>query len=220
MGRIFTPGVIAGIYQRRAKNYEKMTRIYDWFGAPLEKWRARAIERLDISPGAKVVDIGCGTGLNFPLFAERIGPTGKIIGVDLTPGMLEQARRRVEKEGWQNVELVQSPAIDFTFPPEVDVIFSSYALTLVPEYDEVIRRGTEALKTGGRWGVLDFKLSTLWKNRLIAPPLAFFMVRPYAGTLEMARRRQPWKVMESCLQIRHFEEFYMGFVYIAIGEKR
>jgi SAM-dependent methyltransferase len=62
------------------------------------------------------VEIGCGTGLNFGLVQERIGPTGRLLGVDLCADMLEQARQRVAARGWDNVELIRARATDFDFP--------------------------------------------------------------------------------------------------------
>lgn len=70
--------------------------------------------------GDLVVDIGCGTGLNFPWLQEAVGPQGSIIGVDLTNAMLEQARLRVAKEGWKNIELVQADAASYAFPAQIE----------------------------------------------------------------------------------------------------
>lgn len=68
--------------------------------------RRTAIEGLRLTPGTTVVDVACGTGLNFPLLQQRIGPSGHLIGIDLTDRMLARARRRVAKAGWANVTLV------------------------------------------------------------------------------------------------------------------
>lgn len=211
---MFSPEQIARIYKRRAGRYELTTRLYDLVGAPLEKWRAEAVPELRLRSGDTVVDIGCGTGLNFPLFQKAVGPEGRIVGVDLTAAMLDQARKRVDDNDWDNVELVRSRAEAFKFPERVDGVFSSYALTLMPEYDEVVRRGAEALRPGGRWVVLDFKLTGTWRDWL-APPLAWLLVRPYGGSVDMARRRHPWKSMERYVGPVSMKEFYGGFVYIA-----
>jgi demethylmenaquinone methyltransferase/2-methoxy-6-polyprenyl-1,4-benzoquinol methylase len=91
--------------------------------------------------GDSVVDIACGTGLNFPLIEEVIGPDGRIVGVDLTDAMLAQAQDRIEANGWSNISLVQADAAGFSFPAEVDAILSTYAMTQVPECAEVIAHG-------------------------------------------------------------------------------
>lgn len=76
--------------------------------------RRIGIRQLWLRPGATVVDIGCGTGLNFALLEEAIGPTGRIVAVDLSDDMLAAARRRTQKYGWDNVELLQVDATTVT----------------------------------------------------------------------------------------------------------
>jgi demethylmenaquinone methyltransferase/2-methoxy-6-polyprenyl-1,4-benzoquinol methylase len=90
------------------------------------------------------------------LLRQRVGSQGKIIGVDLTDRMLSQARWRAEDRGWTNVELVQSDAAAYRFPQGVDGVISSF-ITLVPEYDQVIEHGAEALRPGRRLVILDLK---------------------------------------------------------------
>jgi demethylmenaquinone methyltransferase/2-methoxy-6-polyprenyl-1,4-benzoquinol methylase len=66
--------------------------------------------------------------------------------VDLTDAMLEQAHKRVEMSGWGNVELIQADLSKYAMPKTVEGVLSSLAITLVPEYDEIIQRGAKALK--------------------------------------------------------------------------
>jgi ubiquinone/menaquinone biosynthesis C-methylase UbiE len=105
--------------------------------------------------GDLVVDIGCGTGLNFVPLQEAVGPEGKIIGVDLTDAMLDQARQRISEHGWKNVELVQSDAGHYTFPDHVDGIISVFALSFIPDSASVIQNGSIALSPSRMWVVLD-----------------------------------------------------------------
>src|SRR5215469_8073508 len=80
--------------------YRKQATGYDQSGIQgLDTWRREAVRRLALQRGDLVVDIGCGTGLNFALLREVIGETGRILGVDLTDAMLEQARLRVAAQG-------------------------------------------------------------------------------------------------------------------------
>jgi ubiquinone/menaquinone biosynthesis C-methylase UbiE len=104
------------------------------------------------------VDIACGTGANFPLLQQRIGPNGKIIGVDFTDAMLAKARERVKQNQWRNVEFVESDAASYSFPDRVNGVISTFAIIYVPEFDQVIRNGTQSLAARGRVVVLDFKL--------------------------------------------------------------
>lgn len=75
-----------------------------------KRLRRETIGSLHLQPGQTVLDVACGTGRNFPLILEKIGPTGKLVGVDYTSDMLVRAKERVEREGWKNVELIQADA--------------------------------------------------------------------------------------------------------------
>src|SRR6266702_6774066 len=135
---------LIALYQQQAKGYDQ-SGIHG-----LDAFRREAVRRLELKRGDLVVDLGCGTGLNFPWLQEAIGETGRIIGVDLTDAMLEQARLRVGTEGWKNVELVQADATHYQFPTQVNGILSTFALTFVPDGARVIQNGCRALAPGRR----------------------------------------------------------------------
>jgi ubiquinone/menaquinone biosynthesis C-methylase UbiE len=200
--------------------YQKQAEDYDQSGIQgLDALRREAVKRLDLKRGELVVDIGCGTGLNFPLLQEAIGETGRIIGVDLTDAMLEQARRRVAAHGWKNVELVQADAAHYRFPTQVDGILSTFALTFVPDGARVIQNGCRALEPGRRWVVLDMA----WPAALpvwLHPLLFFLRLSRYGITGEVIRRR-PWQAVWSTMQQSLVEverqPFWVGFFYLAWG---
>jgi len=115
---------------------------------------------LHLQPGGTVVEIGCGTGLNFQYLLNTIGRSGHLIGVDLTDAMLEKAKERVERNGWHNVTLVQADAATYSFPLNVNGVISAFALTLVPEYEMIIERAARAMAQQGRFVILDLKFRT------------------------------------------------------------
>jgi demethylmenaquinone methyltransferase/2-methoxy-6-polyprenyl-1,4-benzoquinol methylase len=168
--------------------------------------------------GATVVDMACGTGLNFPLIQQAIGPQGRIIGVDLTDAMLAQAQRRIETQGWRNVTLVQADAAEFSFPAEVDGIVSTYAMTQVPGCGEVIARGAAALSPGGRLVVLDLKVpgnAPAWVAQV-----GVALARPF-GAIDAWRARRPWQeiggAMEESLTDFSWTELCFGTGFLAAG---
>ena len=200
--------------------YQKQANHYDQSGIHgLDPWRGEVVKRLHLKQGDLVVDIGCGTGLNFPWLQEAVGPQGCIIGVDLTDAMLDQARRRVAEAGWKNVELVQADAASYEFPAQVDGILSTFALTFLPQAQLVIQNGCRALAPGGRWAVLDMAWPRgwpLWLHHL----LFFFRLSRYGITGEVVRRR-PWQTVWSTMQQSLVEverqPFGMGVFYLAWG---
>src|SRR6478752_5640549 len=137
-------------YRKKAKHYDITSRFYPVPGYPQRVHRLRAVQALQLRQGDRVIDIACGTGLNFPLIEEVIGPDGWIVGVDLTDAMLARAEDRMGANGWRNVSLVQADAAEFDFPTGVDGILSTYALSQVPECEEVIAHGATALSGRAR----------------------------------------------------------------------
>ena len=205
-------------YRKKAKHYDVTSRLYPAPGYPQRAQRLGAVQALGLRAGDSVVDIACGTGVNFALIEEAIGPGGRIVGVDLTDAMLARARDRVEANGWSNVSLVQADAADFGFPAEVDAILSTYALTQVPECGQVIANGAAALTSGGRWVVLDLKLPDRmpgWLSRL-----GIAVVRTSASPDEWILRR-PWETirvaMQEGLANPSWTELCFGTAFLAAG---
>jgi ubiquinone/menaquinone biosynthesis C-methylase UbiE len=130
--------------------------------------------------------------------------------------MLDQARRRVTAKGWNNVELVHARAADFQIPANIDAVFSAFALTLEPLFDEVIGRAAAAIAPGGRFVLLDLRMPTNWLRHL--GPLLIRVLRPFAVSLEVARR-QPWTSMQRHFPRYSYREGYFGIVYIAVGKQ-
>ncbi len=203
------------VYQRRAKRYDVAANLYYLIGFPERRYRRAAIAALALVPGDTVVEVGCGTGLNFSLLEREIGPSGRIIGVDLTPEMLSVARDRIRRKGWENIDLVESTADAFEMPQGVDGILSTFALTLEPRYEAVVQRGASALLPGKRLVLLDLRLPTNWLRHVA--PLFVFLVRPFAVSREVAMRR-PWEAVRRHFRRFSYQSLYFGFSYIAVGE--
>jgi ubiquinone/menaquinone biosynthesis C-methylase UbiE len=208
---------IVDLYRKRAGNYDLTANLYYLIGFREQAYRKKATAALSLRADDTVIEIGCGTGLNFPLLYEAVGPEGKIIGVDLTDAMLDRARQRVSERGWKNVELVQSDAGAYEFPPGIDGVISTFALTLSPDFDEVIKNGCNALNPGKRWVILDFKLP---ESRLAGKltPLLLFITKPFGVRLDLADRH-PWESLQKYMTNVSVSETFMGFVYIAHGKR-
>jgi len=206
---------IVDIYRKRAKHYDISANLYYLIGFREYAYRRKAVAALNLQPGDTVVEIGCGTGLNFPLLQQAVGPEGRLIGVDLTDSMLEQARQRVHAQGWSNVELVQSDASVYEFPKNVDGVISTFAITLSPDYDRIIQRAATALTVDGRCAILDLKKPDNIPLALVK--LGVMITRPFAVSLDLVDRHA-WESVERYLINTSYQEFYFGFAYLAVGE--
>ena len=207
-------------YRKKAKHYDLTSRFYPAPGYPQRGQRLRAVRALGLRPGDRVIDMACGTGLNFPLIEEAIGPEGRIVGVDLTDAMLARAHDRIETNGWSNISLVQADAAEFHFPTEVDAILSTYAMSQVPECAAVIAHGAAALSEGGRWVVLDLKVPDDTPRWLAQ--LGTAVVRRFASIDEWIRRR-PWEAIRAAMQQEltdvSWAELCFGTAFLAAGSR-
>jgi demethylmenaquinone methyltransferase/2-methoxy-6-polyprenyl-1,4-benzoquinol methylase len=202
-------------YQKGARFYDLAVWLYYLAGIRIGLWRRQVIEALALRPGDTVVEIGCGTGLNFALLEQAIGREGRIIGVDISEAMLERAKARVRDAGWNNVEFVCCSAADYRFPQDVGGIFSTGVLNYEPAYDQVIERGATALAPGRRWVVLDYKMPKNWLRHLA--PVFVFLGSAF-GVSRTLMERHPWQSVQRHLRNTQMHELYGGFVYIISGQ--
>ena len=206
---------IQAIYQLRAKHYDCSVALYGLIGFRNQAYRSRAIDLLHLQQGQCVVELGCGTGLNFPLLIKQIGSTGLLIGVDLRAEILACARARTERSGWRNVELVESDMATYVFPKEVDRVLSTGALGYVTEYDAVIQRARQALVPGGRLVIWDLKKPERWPKWLVQ--LFFKWLGQPFGVTPSYVTSHPWESVERYFEETTYEERYWGGIDIASG---
>lgn len=144
--------------------YDFFARFYDRsLEALYREARQEAVAALQPGRGAAVLDLACGTGQNFEGLVEAVGPGGHVIGVDLSEGMLRQARRRVEGAGWANVTLVHSDVHAFDADAleraagrrAVDAVFCTLGFTAFPDWEAAFRRSFALLRPGGRYAIMD-----------------------------------------------------------------
>lgn len=204
------------LYAKRAARYDLSANLYKLIGVRMDAYRREAVRALNLRPGSTVLELGCGTGLNFPLLQQAVREEGKIIGVDLTQAMLARAKARVQRHGWNNVLLVQADVSRFELPRGLDGVLSTFALSLMPAYEEIIRKSAQALTRGGRLVILDLKLTSGALRFL--NPLGVLITRPFGGSREAGWRR-PWEEMRKYLIDVQVKEHYFGFVFVASGTK-
>ena len=197
------------------RTWTRLAGIYDLRVRLFLRWRKPAVDALRLRPGDTVLDLACGTGLNFPYIMEGVGPAGRTVGVDLTRAMLVRARRRADRSDGSDVELLEGDAARLPLAgASADAVLCSYALAIIPDYRGAIAEAVRVLKPGGRLVLLEGKRgSSLWA-RAVTPLVA---LAGRFGGVDLGRR--PWEELPALLEDVSRTDYAGGIVYIAVGTK-
>jgi ubiquinone/menaquinone biosynthesis C-methylase UbiE len=202
------PGRARAAYQREADRYDKRVTVRG-----IEALQRRAIDRLDMSPGDRVLDVACGTGLAFTELEDRIRGDGALVGVDLSGAMLERAAERVRDHGWENVRLIESRVEEADLgEDEFDAALFSFTHDVLqsdPAVDAVLR----AVRGGGRIATTGIQ----WAPRWLLPVNAavWLGARRYVTTFDGFDR--PFARLEERLEDVQVERAWLGSMYVVSG---
>jgi ubiquinone/menaquinone biosynthesis C-methylase UbiE len=218
--------------------YGRWADLYDAVAtAPgIGRWRARAAERV-AGEGDTVVEMGCGTGANLPHLRERVGPGGRVVGVDVTAPALDRARDRAAP--YDNVAVVRG---DATRPPveAADAVLATFVCGLFEDPAAVVARWCDLVGPDGRVGLLEATATDDPRGRPLNPlfrafvaagapagGLADVLAAPFGPTDEpLSRRVEAARTsLADRTADRTHETFGLGFVglsagRVAGGEKR
>jgi ubiquinone/menaquinone biosynthesis C-methylase UbiE len=192
-------------YRRAAPGYDRHMRRF-------ARWQRKAVERLDLGPGETVIDVACGTGLLFPLLEERVGPNGRVVGIDLSPEMLAQARDRAAAEGWKNVSLIEAAVEDAELDLTADAALFSFTHDVL-QSERAVANVVAHLRPDARVASVGAKLGASW-NVIVN----FFVrraARPYMTTFEGLDR--PWRELEQHAGEMRHRDLAVGGAYVAWG---
>jgi phosphatidylethanolamine/phosphatidyl-N-methylethanolamine N-methyltransferase len=133
--------------------YERLASVYDLtFGPTLHPGRLQARDRMVISPGDRILEVGVGTGINASLYPSNC----HITGIDLSTSMLDKARERVARQGLRNIRLLEMDAGDLTFADDsFDIVYAPYLVSVVPDPVKVVTEMRRVCRPGGRIVILN-----------------------------------------------------------------
>jgi len=140
------------------QNYDRMSRWYDLFAGSEKKFTDAGLRLLGVKAGERVLEIGFGTGHSLVTLAEQVGASGLVAGVELSPGMIEVARKRMPAEGsGRSVQMIQGDGTLLPFAPgSFDAVFLSFTLELFNDEEILVLLNAchRVLKPDGRLGVV------------------------------------------------------------------
>ena len=194
------------------KTFTDWASIYNLtHGWTLPKRRAARLA-LDLQPGDRVLDLACGTGLNFPHLRELVGERGQVVGVDLTPAMLDIARKLIASKGWKNVEVREADAASLPFADaSFDKVLISFALNIIPDYVKAIEEVHRVLVPGGRFVALEMRAGL--------PSLpAWLQPLPHVCAVDMSHDTLP-AIQKLFADVR-VSHSWMKMIFVAVAQKR
>lgn len=194
------------------RQYRRRAPVYDMELMIAASLRRRTIARLGLKGGETVLDVGCGTGLSLPILAEHIVPGGRIIGIEQSPEMINQARQRVRRYGWRNMVLLHSPVEEADIRVKADAAlfcFTHDIMRTPAALDNVFRH----LRPGARVVASGLKWAPPWA--MPANVMVFFSALASVTALEGLR--EPWSLLADRTTQLEVEELFAGTQYIATG---
>jgi len=194
------------LYSRHADDYDLLTH---WAAED----RARVVNLLDLQPGDAVVDVGCGTGLCFAEILDRIGPTGRLVGVEPSVDMLGRAGERVARAGWRNVDLRLGLAeerlrADDTFDAAL-FCFTHDVLRSRPALETVV----SSLRPGGRVAAVGPMWAPWWAPAMNL--LVWYVTSDYVTTFDGFS--EPWSHLQALVPGLEVERHALSGEYFAWG---
>ena len=178
--------------------------------------RRRMARQSFLERGDRVLDLCCGTGLNFPHLVERVGTEGEVAGLDFTRAMLDRADMRCRRNGWRNVRLIQGDASraclkDHSF----DAVVCMLGISAVPHYEAALAHAVRMCRDGGRVVIADGH-----PFRGVFAPLNVVMVPVYRRLASWDESKDIIGELKSLLDDLSVEWYNGGTIYIAAGTKK
>ncbi len=166
-----TKSVLRETWERAAPGWVKWEQE---FAAGLTSLTDTLIDMAGVKPGARVIDLACGGGSQSIQTARRVGPNGVVVACDISPAMLGQVRRRAEREGIENIEILESAADDVDAAQRpFDAAICRLGLMLFPSVSEALAAVQRMLKPGARFAALVFTGPS--RNPFMAEPMSILL---------------------------------------------
>ena len=179
--------------------------------------RKTAAELLQLKPGDRVIDAGCGSGGSFPFLVADVGPGGEVVGIEISPASAESARRRISKNGWRNVSVITAPAEG----AKLDGMFDGVLMFAAPDVfasPAAWQNLGPHLKQNARVAFFGAKL-TRRPGGVILNPVLRTLYRLSLSTTP-GPDLQPWDAVGAYVEGIEVREYFFGLMFLAAGRVR
>jgi demethylmenaquinone methyltransferase/2-methoxy-6-polyprenyl-1,4-benzoquinol methylase len=200
------------------RRYDRLARLiplFDWIFFQPPGFRRNAVDWLQLRPGDRVLEIGCGTGRNLPYLRKAVGPAGRVFGVDISHGMLAKARELCSRHEWDNVVLTEQDAADYSAPEPLDGVMFGLSYNTMPHHLTVLRHCWNQLRPGGRLVIMDARLPPRLAGTFLVPISLWLMKR----TLVSNPLIRPWEDVARLADDFAMQQYMLGSWYICRAVK-
>jgi demethylmenaquinone methyltransferase/2-methoxy-6-polyprenyl-1,4-benzoquinol methylase len=201
--------------RRAVEKYRRHAHGYDASARRTMDLRRGAIDWLELAPGDRVLDVACGTGLSFPLLAERVGAAGQVVGVELSPEMMRQARARVAQARLAQVKLLEASMEEAPLEGEFDAVLFNYTHDVL-QSPRALANIFAHVKPGARVVAAGVKHPPPWLFPLRL--LRLWKARPYLTTFRGLKR--PWATLEPFVEGMEVRSVMFNTSYMARARAR
>jgi demethylmenaquinone methyltransferase/2-methoxy-6-polyprenyl-1,4-benzoquinol methylase len=176
--------------------------------------RQEAVASLGLKPGDRVLDLGCGPGGSFPFLVKAVGPTGEVVGVELSPEISINARKRIEKNNWQNVQVIEAAAQDVELTGKFDGVIM-FAAPDVYASEAAFENILPFLNEGARIAAFGGKLSNDRVGGISNPVLRMLYKLSFKTT--PGPDYEPWEILAKHLDQLVVRDYFLGTMFLATG---
>lgn len=178
--------------------------------------RQKAVNLLNLKSGDRVLDAGCGSGASFPYLHKRVGHLGEIVGVEISPRTITNTRKRISKNKWENVHIIEADARKVNLTGKFDGLLM-FAAPDVFASEEALSNIFPYLKENARVAIFGAKIS----GRRFGWLLNGLLRKASAGlsfTSTPKVESEPWTILQRRLVKISIEEYFFGWMFIAWGQ--
>ena len=176
--------------------------------------RQKAVESLNLKPGSRVLDVGCGPGGSFPFLVRAVGSSGEVVGVELSPEISVNARKRIARNKWGNVEVIEAAAQDVRLTGMFDGLLM-FAAPDVFGSEEALENIFPHLRDNACVAAFGAKFSSSRFGVIMNPVLRMLYKLSFSTT--PSPNYAPWQMLEKRVEKLEVEEYFFGSMFLASG---
>jgi SAM-dependent methyltransferase len=176
--------------------------------------RQKAVQLLQLKPGDRVLDVGCGPGGSFPYLVDAVGPSGEVVGVEISPEVAINSRRRIEKNRWRNVLVIEGDARTVKLRGKFDGLLM-FAAADVYASPQALANLFPYLKDDAHVVAFGAKLSRHRLGRVFN--LLFRSLWKLSFSSTPAVNYEPWAPLKDPIDELHVQEYFFGCMFLAWG---